>query len=64
MLHSFLVYNLWFKFFISGQQIQLPFDKFLGSHLRFGFRHLSKIEGKMLFDFFYNMLTHAFETSL
>lgn len=32
-------------------QIQLPFDKFLGSHLRFGFRHLSKFEGKTaLFD--------------
>ncbi|XP_078368993.1 dedicator of cytokinesis protein 1-like [Oculina patagonica] len=25
-------------------KIQLPFDKFLGSHLRFGFRHLSKFE--------------------
>ncbi|KAJ7386091.1 Dedicator of cytokinesis protein 3 [Desmophyllum pertusum] len=27
-------------------KIQLPFDKFLGSHLRFGFRHLSKFEEK------------------
>lgn len=27
-------------------KIQLPFDKFLGAHLRFGFRHLSKFEEK------------------
>ena len=29
-------------------QVQLPFDKFLGAHLRFGFRHLAKFEGKSL----------------
>ncbi|XP_074619689.1 dedicator of cytokinesis protein 1-like isoform X2 [Acropora palmata] len=27
-------------------KVQLPFDKFLGAHLRFGFRHLSKFEEK------------------